>query len=76
MRKSSILYVLTGTKQSYAGPLNLVNSIRMALDDISHINCSASDCKNSEDTPQNNTKEKNSNSQNEDVNPVRRRKVS
>ena len=66
----------TGTKQSYAGPLDLVNSIRMALDNISHIDCSSSECKNSEDTPQINTKGKNSNLQNEDVNPVRRRKVS
>lgn len=46
----------------------------MALDDISHIDCS-SECKNSEDTPQISTKEKNNNSQN-DVNPVRRRKIS
>ncbi|KAK1124050.1 hypothetical protein K0M31_020481 [Melipona bicolor] len=71
-----ITYKTDGNKQSYAGPLDLVNSIRMALDDISHIDCSSSECKNSEDTPQINTKEKNSNSQNEDVNPVRRRKVS
>ncbi|XP_043524371.1 protein tumorous imaginal discs, mitochondrial-like isoform X1 [Frieseomelitta varia] len=71
-----ITYKTDGTKQSYAGPLDLVNSIRMALDDISHIDCSSSEYKNSEDTPHVNTKEKNSNSQNEDVNPVRRRKVS
>lgn len=72
-----ITFVLpTGTKQSYAGPLDLLESIRIALDDkgISHINSGSSKCE--EDTSQNNSEKKSSSSINEDVDTMRRRKVS
>ncbi|XP_043592772.1 protein tumorous imaginal discs, mitochondrial-like isoform X1 [Bombus pyrosoma] len=74
----SITYKTDGTKQSYAGPLNLLESIRIALGDkdISHIDSGSSECEGREDKSQNNNGMKSSSSINEDVDTMRRRKVS
>lgn len=74
-----ITFVLpTGTKQCYTGPLDLLESIRIALGDkdISHRNSGSSNCEDRKDKSQNNNGMKSSSSINEDVDTMRRRKVS
>lgn len=58
--------------------MDLLESIRIALGDkdIPHINPGSSECEDREDKSQNNNGMKSSSSINEDVDTMRRRKVS
>ncbi|XP_076277062.1 dnaJ homolog l(2)tid, mitochondrial isoform X1 [Lasioglossum baleicum] len=72
-----ITFKTDGTKTSCAGPLNLVESIRIALghEDNSDKESPSLEPKEPGDQPQDNTRRKSS-AQNEDINEKRRREVS
>ncbi|XP_054010784.1 protein tumorous imaginal discs, mitochondrial [Hylaeus anthracinus] len=67
-----ITYKTDGTKRSFSGPLDLVESIRIALGNEQFT----SKLEGSEDKPQNNSRKKDSNSKTEDIDKIRSQKVS
>ncbi|XP_076638882.1 dnaJ homolog l(2)tid, mitochondrial isoform X1 [Colletes latitarsis] len=69
-----ITHKTDGTKESYIGPLELVESIRIALgnEDISNTQNTSPKTDDSEDKSRNNTKSKYDSSKNEDVNTKQR----
>nr|XP_034176343.1 protein tumorous imaginal discs, mitochondrial-like isoform X1 [Osmia lignaria] len=73
-----ITFKTDGSKQSYTGPLHLVESIRIALGDknVCNSQCSTSEPQGPEDQPLNKTRIKNTRRSDEDDDTHRRREVS
>ena len=73
-----ITYKTDGSKQSYTGPLHLVESIRIALGDknVPNSQCSTSEPQGPGDQPLNKTRIKNTRRSDEDDDAPRRREVS